>query len=269
MSTTRIDLTGMRFGHWTAISAQDKSKHGGETKWICRCDCGTIRAVSSYRLRNGLSKSCGCSIGDAQREARKKHDDLVGKRFGKLTVIGKGETKLTRSGKSKPYWKCLCDCGNTTSVTRRNLLDGHTRSCGCYAVELRREKMGETYGVTYPTICGEPSVDQIIEIINRDNSVGKVETIEDAVRKMFPLYWANKVRNEQTTLSRRARKRGKGAVCSECGKALPTQMHHIIPVSEYGGNDEGNVVWLCKDCHNSAHKKVCNKGERSNAKVEV
>lgn len=28
--------------------------------WLCRCDCGTERAVYSAGLRDGTSKSCGC-----------------------------------------------------------------------------------------------------------------------------------------------------------------------------------------------------------------
>lgn len=48
--------------------------------------------------------------------------DLTGQKFGKLTPI-----EWIRGGK----WRCICDCGNETIVDTRNLMTGHTRSCGC------------------------------------------------------------------------------------------------------------------------------------------
>lgn len=49
------DLTGQRFGSWTVLE-RDGTVH--PTRWICKCDCGTIRSVSLPALRNG-STSCG------------------------------------------------------------------------------------------------------------------------------------------------------------------------------------------------------------------
>lgn len=39
--------------------------------------------------------------------------DLVGNRYGKLTVLKVDEE---RTGNGKVYWLCKCDCGNITSV---------------------------------------------------------------------------------------------------------------------------------------------------------
>lgn len=56
--------------------------------------------------------------------------DLTGKRFGRLTVICRapGGGRMTR-------WKCICDCGNETTVFSSNLRRGFTQSCGCYRRE--------------------------------------------------------------------------------------------------------------------------------------
>lgn len=35
-------------------------------------------------------------------------------------------------------WLCKCACGNITKVQSSNLLNGHTKSCGCVAIEKRR-----------------------------------------------------------------------------------------------------------------------------------
>jgi hypothetical protein len=58
---------------------------------------------------------------------------LIGKRFGKLTVINYAESRAQPSGKIRHRWVCLCDCGNISpSVSSSNLLKKNgTKSCGC------------------------------------------------------------------------------------------------------------------------------------------
>ena len=58
--------------------------------------------------------------------------DLTGNRYGRLTVIRRGEN--TRFGQAK--WVCKCDCGNAKTVEGRMLRDGKTTSCGCYHKEV-------------------------------------------------------------------------------------------------------------------------------------
>jgi len=52
--------------------------------------------------------------------------DLSGQRFGRVTVIQRSHGK----GHSI-YWRCLCDCGNSTALLGSGLRDGKTISCGC------------------------------------------------------------------------------------------------------------------------------------------
>lgn len=58
--------------------------------------------------------------------------DLVGQRFGRLTVVGRADNDLH----GHVRWDCLCDCGNTSTVLASNL-KRTTQSCGCLARELR------------------------------------------------------------------------------------------------------------------------------------
>lgn len=60
--------------------------------------------------------------------------DMVGKKFGRLTVV-----EFDRLEKHKTYWKCACDCGLTVVASGNNLRSGNTKSCGC----LHREKVAE------------------------------------------------------------------------------------------------------------------------------
>jgi hypothetical protein len=61
----------------------------------------------------------------------------IGDRYGRLVVISRAKNKISPQGQAKTYWNCLCDCGNTIVVSANDLRSGHTRSCGCYAAEVR------------------------------------------------------------------------------------------------------------------------------------
>lgn len=51
----------------------------------------------------------------------------------------------------------------------------------------------------------------------------------------------------------------KHPLCEEClkhGKCVPVEeVHHIIPISEGGTNDESNLMSLCRSCHEKIHDK--------------
>lgn len=62
-------------------------------------------------------------------------EDLTGRKFGRLTVIGPAEDRITPSGQRKPHWVCKCDCGSEVIVAGTHLKSGHTQSCGCFQSE--------------------------------------------------------------------------------------------------------------------------------------
>lgn len=64
--------------------------------------------------------------------------DIIGKRFGRLTVIEYSHTENNRT-----YWKCRCDCGNIVIRRRKELSAGNTKSCGCLNRERAAEHMRE------------------------------------------------------------------------------------------------------------------------------
>ena len=57
---------------------------------------------------------------------------LVGKKFGRLTVIERVENLNKRA-----RYRCICDCGNEKIALAQNLLNSHVRSCGCFSAERR------------------------------------------------------------------------------------------------------------------------------------
>lgn len=52
--------------------------------------------------------------------------NLVGQKFGKLTVISRVKDMYGLTA-----WQCACDCGGKSTVPSHALRSGHTRSCGC------------------------------------------------------------------------------------------------------------------------------------------
>lgn len=63
--------------------------------------------------------------------------DMVGEVYGRLTVVRK-------NGKNKGgniLWLCLCDCGDYSTIVGYSLRRGLTKSCGCLAKEVARNRM--------------------------------------------------------------------------------------------------------------------------------
>lgn len=75
--------------------------------------------------------------------------DLVGEKFGRLTVLRKADSSAKNS-----RWECLCICGRVI-VTRADVLSrGLTLSCGCLARErtsARSFSHGDTESAEYYT----------------------------------------------------------------------------------------------------------------------
>lgn len=62
--------------------------------------------------------------------------DLIGKRFGRLTVI-----EYARKNKwGKSLWLCICDDGNEIIVLGSSLKSGNTKSCGCLNIEKTKRR---------------------------------------------------------------------------------------------------------------------------------
>lgn len=116
MKSKKISI-GDRFDEWEVLSPGPDViyKSGAIQKtWQCKCSCGEVRVVRASNLSSGLTSSCGC----------KSKTDLIGERFGNLTVVKKLGYQDKRS-----VWLCLCDCGNYKSFDRNRLR--MTKSCGC------------------------------------------------------------------------------------------------------------------------------------------
>jgi hypothetical protein len=71
-----LNLTGKKYGRWTVDHREVFNSTSG-TLWVCQCDCGTTRGVSTSSLRSGLSKSCGCLHREIVRRGRIHPTDMA------------------------------------------------------------------------------------------------------------------------------------------------------------------------------------------------
>lgn len=148
-----IDLTGQKFGRLTVLRKDTERKTNCGSYWICECECGNIKSIRSSSLRNGDIQSCGCYRTEQIMKSKLKNgtiDNLVGQRFGLLTVLEKDIIKTKETG--IVYWICQCDCGNIKSIRGQSLKcknENRTVSCGC-----KHKSLGEL---------------NIIDILNTNN----------------------------------------------------------------------------------------------------
>lgn len=75
---TGTDYTGQQFGRWTVLKRSAKPKF-----WICRCECGNVKAANIDNLKRGKSISCGCY----RAELGRKHFETHGKSKTKLYYV--------------------------------------------------------------------------------------------------------------------------------------------------------------------------------------
>lgn len=131
-----IDSTGERFGRLTVLRKTNRKYKGDKFLYDCICDCGNHTLASLSSLKSGKVKSCGCL--NKERLAEQKND-LVGKRFGRLTVLEISKNKHLSTRNMPTFWLCKCDCGSLVNVWRESLLSGTTKSCGCLLHDTRKD----------------------------------------------------------------------------------------------------------------------------------
>ncbi len=106
------DMTGKRYGNLIIEGIHETTAKGN--KWLCSCGCGNKNKIAVYE-RELLSRNklfCGeC-----------KNQSLLGRHFGKLTVIHQSINN---------NYICKCRCNNTILLPSWALVYGVMGSCGC------------------------------------------------------------------------------------------------------------------------------------------
>lgn len=96
------DLTKQRFGNLVVLGLEEIHESPCGTKkavWKCKCDCGTLVAVTGSNLRNGNTKSCGCYKASNLNKYNKKHDGT----HDRLYAVWKSMKQRCNNPKHKSY----------------------------------------------------------------------------------------------------------------------------------------------------------------------
>lgn len=128
---------GKQYGNLLVKSINREKSDNKHTYYNCQCLCGNAKIIIKRGDQLNERSSCGCikhnvsikSVEALQQYAKKREKELIGQRFGKLTVIEHAGKMENRNNAN--VWECLCDCGNTIFATTSELKTLHVKSCGC------------------------------------------------------------------------------------------------------------------------------------------
>ena len=163
--------------------------------------------------------------------------DLVGKRFGHLTVVSRAEN----NHRGNTQWNCVCDCGGKKVVLGYDLKKGRTTTCGCKAY-----------------LVGKPSHSRISLVGNRYGKLTVVSLNEER-SKNGVLVWNCKCDCGNSFIARGGNlKSGKA---THCGCLKPEFPNNFIDITgnrygrlvavEIASRGHGAVMWRCIcDCGN-------------------
>lgn len=212
--------------------AYEHAPSSAKIQYSCN-NCGVECTVKKYvykKLKHKACKSCAQHLGN-------KHliHDLVGQVFGRLTVVNLHRRVIGR----ETYWETKCRCGNKHITTARSLKSGNVSSCGCYSVEVHRNRMLSDQnpmrgkkGELHPN--WNPNLPEKIRNLQRKD-LHKVQKIREKVFK----------RDNFTCV-----------VCNSKGGSL--QAHHICSWKYYPElrYDQTNITTVCITCHNRYHSQT-------------
>jgi len=265
-----INEAGNTYGRWSVIS------YVGNSKWLCKCTCGTIKEVLVESLRSGKSKSCGCLA----QEINYKNE--VGNIYGNLLILGgAGRDKYGAS-----LWRCLCSCGNKIITRGSSLRSGNTKSCGCLQKNIAstmnyKNEVGHRFGrLLVLKDVGRTKRNKVLWLCKCDcgkNIVVKAQSLRSGNTRSCGCYQKDRVKEalcipgntreyseEWSNKFREFIRRRDNYMCAVCfttqeeyGRKL--SVHHIDYDKQ--NTTEENCITLCTSCHmkTNYHRKAWKK----------
>ena len=67
-----INISGQRFGRLVVVKHMGSNQYR-QSVWLCRCDCGNEKVITSNQLRTGHTRSCGCLLTETIKTLHMTH----------------------------------------------------------------------------------------------------------------------------------------------------------------------------------------------------
>jgi hypothetical protein len=211
-----------------------------------------------------------------KKERMSPLQDLIGKKFFRLTVIDIKIEKFKTQNLNKLV--CQCECGNIKILFKSNLIKGNTKSCGCYKKEERIQRDIEyVNNFDYNEYIGKSLGSlTIIEYIGHERkgflfkcqcSCGKIYNSVTLHHLMYKKhyrcyhnfkYLSNKIiLNRMERIKFRYSKTRSNIIerdnkkCYICNSKEQLHVHHIESWEAHKDKryDEKNLITLCRECH--------------------
>lgn len=167
------DLKGQRFERLVVLEKAGKN-HKNHVRWKCRCDCGNLAEVFTYRLRNGDTRSCGCLM---REQATKNLQNAWGLPPTKAKIAASrisikkaiaACTKHGHSAKNSPYrymvqcwWDLVDRCTNPNAKSYKHY--------GGRGIGVCKE-WKDSYEAFFEDIGPRPNAEYSIDRIDNDGN---------------------------------------------------------------------------------------------------
>ena len=167
--------------------------------------------------------------------------NLVGKKFGRLTVVSMANE---RGNRGQIKWNCVCDCGNLHTVTGECLRGGKAKSCGCLKLEyIEKNKFKKN-----------PNREEAIlkvqynHLIRRHNEKSSEEVIDF---KTFCQLSKSKCHYCGLDFSKSIEDRNSESKTKKKISSVVLKINGIDRLDSSKGYTKDNVVPCCKYCNNA------------------
>ena len=119
MSNNRLHIEpGKKYGQLLPIRQVGKNKFGC-VQWLCKCDCGIEKIVTSYNLYHGFTLHCGCKTNRTWYEDRTiPARNVIYSNYKSYANSKKIEFSLNREEFFKLCDACCYYCGSAPSTIK-------------------------------------------------------------------------------------------------------------------------------------------------------
>lgn len=128
-SASFVDTVGNRYGN--LIVTNERSELINDRLYtVCDyvCDCGVESSAYKSNILKGATTSCGCK----KFEVYVSEEEIVGRKYGGLTVINEAPLIITDGGYRQRRFNCHCSyCNESVEISMDGLMNHGRVSCGC------------------------------------------------------------------------------------------------------------------------------------------